>query len=137
MGNAARSDRIDDGTASEYVLHDIGADYRHMDVSAQSMECANEDDWLDVEISDDDLLLVEQLLLAVARDDLCQVEKLLAVLPRSHLSLDGLSFRDTESDEVFSLLGIAMSLDAAMVADHLISHGLLKDPIVDECSSFH
>jgi hypothetical protein len=137
MGNAARSDRFDHGTGSAHILHDIGENYLQLDELAQTMDCANDDDWFDVEISDGDLALVEQLLIAVARDDVCQVKNLLSVLPRSHLSLDDLSFRDTESDEVFSLLGIAMSLNAEMVAELLISHGLLKSPIVDECSSFH
>jgi hypothetical protein len=137
MGKAARSNRIDDETGSAYFLHDVGAVSLDLDLFAQSMDCANDDDWLDVEVSDGDLALVEQLLLAVARDDLFHVKQLLAVLPRSHLSLDRLSFRDTESDDVYSLLGIAISLGAATVANHLITHGLLNDPVVDECSLFH
>lgn len=101
-----------------------------------TVDCEPDGEWSDIEVSDHDLALVEWLLLAVARDDVVGVSKIVAILPQSNLSLGALSFRDTETDQGFSMLGLAKSLKAHHVAAYLMSCGLNKD-FVDDGGIFH
>lgn len=99
-------------------------------------EYVTDDEWVDVEVTDQDLALIEWLLVSVARDDVGQVRKIAGILPHSHLSLDTLSFRDNDSDLVYSLLGLANSLDAKRVAEYLLTCGLRND-VIDETVTVH
>lgn len=97
-------------------------------------------EWTDVDVSDRDLAMIEWLLMAIARNDVALVTKIVAALSQFGLSLDTLSFRDTEtetdSNQVYSMLGLANSLGAHRVAAYLMSCGLTDD-FMDDGGIFH
>lgn len=145
MGRAANRKRDRNQNDAASVAQEIGeaeavhihAEHVSTDASFLTVDsCETDDEWLDVDVSDQDLALVEWLLLAIARNDVAQVKKIVAILPKSNLSLEGLSFRDTSTDQVYSMLGLARSLGANRVAAYLISCGL-KNDFVDDGRTVH
>ena len=140
MGKAANRKRDRNQKDATSVAHQIGeseaarthAEHASMNAPCLTVDfCEADDESADVEVSAQELALVEQLVFAIARNDVAQVTKLVAVLPQSNLSLDGLSFRDTTTDEVYSMLGLAKSFEAYRVAAYLMSCGLKNDFIDD------
>lgn len=140
MGKAANRKRDRNQKAVARLAHEIWeseaahAHTGHVSTNAPCLTvdfCEADDEWADVEVSDQDLALVEQLLFAIARNNVAQVAKLIAILPQCNLSLDGLSFRDTETDQVYSMLGLANSFGARSVVPYLMSCGLNNDFVDD------
>lgn len=103
-----------------------------MNASSEYLDFDTDNEWLDVEVTDRDIALVEGILVAIIRNDVAMVDKFVTLLPTSNLSLDTVSFRDTGTDQVYSMLGLAKSLGANRVAAYLMSSGLSKDFIDDE-----
>ena len=144
MGKAANHKLDRNQKAAARTAQEIGESemahthVEHLPTNASflTVDCEADDEWLDVEVSDHDLALVEWLLLAVARNDVALVTKIVASLPRSNLSLEALSFRDTDSDQVYSMLGLAKSQGAGGVAAYLMSCGLHND-FIDDGRIFH
>ena len=144
MGTAANHKRdsnqkcvVDNGTAigqpeMTYAHHGLA----HSNPSFLSIDFDSDSEWTDIEITDRDLALVERLLIATARNDVALVAKIAAVLPNSNLSLDELSFRDTETDQVHSMLGLAKSLGADCVEAYLKGCGMTND-FVNEDGLYH
>lgn len=145
MGRAANRKRDRNQKDAARVAQEIGeaeaahTHAEHVSTNASFLtvdSCEADDEWSDIEVSDQDLALVEWLLLAIARNDVAQVTKAVAILPQSNLSLDGLSFRDTSTDQVYSMLGLAKSLGANRVAAYLMSCGL-KNDFIDDGRTVH
>jgi hypothetical protein len=103
--------------------------------SSTNCDFDTEAEWLDDEVTDGDLALTQGILLAVAHDDVVTAGKLVRLLPTLNLSLESVSFHDTDSDQLYSLLGLAKCLGANRVAAYLMSCGLNKDFIDDEAFS--
>lgn len=106
-----------------------------MNALFKDLDFYDDDGCLDVDVADRDVALVRGLFLAIIRNDVAMVDTFVRLLPTSNLSLDTVSLRDTETDQVYSMLGLAKCLGANRVAAYLISCGLNKDFIDDEASS--
>ncbi len=103
-----------------------------MNASSTNGDLDAEVEWLDDVATDSDHALIQGLIVAIARNDVAMVGTFVRLLPTSKLSLDGVSFRDTETNQVYSMLGLAKSVGANRVAAYLMSCGLNKDFIDDE-----
>lgn len=79
-----------------------------------------------------DEIVMMGLLKAAAHDDVELLEEVMSIFPSMNLTLHSVSFRDTDDNCVYSLLGIAKKLFAFKVGCFLISQGLTQDYIDNE-----
>ena len=107
-----------------------------MNASSTNGDLDAEVEWLDDVATDSDHALIQGLIVAIARNDVAMVGTFVRLLPTSNFSLDAVSFRDTETDRVYSMLGLAKSLGANRVAAYLMSCGL-KEDFIDDAGIFH
>lgn len=104
--------------------------------SSTNLDFDADAEWVDDQATDNDHALIQGLIVAIARNDVAMVGTFVRLLPTSNFSLDAVSFRDTETDRVYSMLGLAKSLGANRVAAYLMSCGL-KEDFIDDAGIFH
>jgi len=103
----------------------INATYAYLDLDAA-------DELTEVEMTNRDIALSNGLLVGMTYDDVVMIDKFVTLLPTSNLTLDSVSFYDSDTDQAYSMLGFAKVLSANRVAAYLMSRGLNKDFIGDQ-----
>ena len=144
MGKSTNRKRDRNQVATAHTTPQIqGSEMTQMDILqtqtntlSTNLDFDADEEWLDDEVTDRDNALIQGLIVAIARNDVAMVDKFVTLLPTSNLSLDTVSFRDTGTGKVYSMLGVAKSLRANRVAAYLMSSGL-KEDFIDDGGIFH
>jgi hypothetical protein len=112
-------------TQVDILQSQINATYAYLDLEA-------DDELTVVELTNRDIALSQGLLVGITCDDVVMIDKFVTLLPTSNLTLDSVSFYDSDTDQAYSMLGFAKALSANRVAAYLMSRGLNKDFIGDQ-----
>jgi hypothetical protein len=125
MGKASRSKREKNQARRGLSTADVQTIPGHCRTAAN-------DEWLDDVLTEKDEILMEELTSAVFRDDAHAVAKLLPLLSLQKLEMNAISFRDFETDCVYSILGLARQLSSWNVCSLMTALGMTQDYIDDE-----